>query len=306
MNCESTLRAKWKLTDKEKITENLYRFDFCSKHFQVKPFGHTFNWFARHFILRRVQDPYLARTYTTAFSLKKENAKFRQDLIKYFEDSMSGKSPDPNSLQYPTVTDELSLFIKYYDFKGGLAQAVHQSEVGKDEFYIEGPLGRGILLGEKIQGDIYFISAGTGILPFLDLMHYFLIKTMHDVLKQKKPEADLSPFERLGMDFSHLDKTKIHFIGAFRSEEESYGLDIVTKLAELSTEYELPVFIAMTTCKSGEHVLKHDGRIDEDFLMRVVKPNGECYYVCGTPSFNREIPGILEGLGVEKESIVIV
>jgi predicted ferric reductase len=41
-----------------------------------------------------------------------------------------------------------------------------------------GPYGRGLRLNSKSKGFYIIIAAGTGILPFIDLFHFLLLKTL--------------------------------------------------------------------------------------------------------------------------------
>ena len=41
-------------------------------------------------------------------------------------------------------------------------------------YLVSGPYGKGLLLDEKVAGEVVVITGGTGILPFLDLFDYML------------------------------------------------------------------------------------------------------------------------------------
>lgn len=46
------------------------------------------------------------------------------------------------------------------------------------KFSIMGPYGRGLRLKPKSRGFYIIIAAGTGVLPFIDLFHFLLQKTL--------------------------------------------------------------------------------------------------------------------------------
>jgi NAD(P)H-flavin reductase len=52
------------------------------------------------------------------------------------------------------------------------------SSQAEKKFSILGPYGRGLRLKPKSKGYFIIIAAGTGILPFIDLFHFLLEKTL--------------------------------------------------------------------------------------------------------------------------------
>lgn len=57
-------------------------------------------------------------------------------------------------------------------------------------FSINGPYGRGLRLKGKMKNGFYIIiAAGTGVLPFIDLFHYLLLKTLYKLVVQKAGEV---------------------------------------------------------------------------------------------------------------------
>ena len=52
-----------------------------------------------------------------------------------------------------------------------------------EEYYIEGPYGTSLGLPE--HGKIVLICGGTGLFPVLDLLDYFLKKTVYELLLQQ-------------------------------------------------------------------------------------------------------------------------
>jgi predicted ferric reductase len=51
-----------------------------------------------------------------------------------------------------------------------------------------GPYGRGLRLNRKSKGFYIIIAAGTGILPFIDLFHFMLQKTLFRLIYQTAGE----------------------------------------------------------------------------------------------------------------------
>jgi len=82
------------------------------------------------------------------------------------------------------------LYIREYDFVNGFSKQIHSWDPdtkSKEESHvmIYGPIGRGLELKGNTKGTIYIICAGTGVIPFLDLLHFMLLKTMYKVLLEK-------------------------------------------------------------------------------------------------------------------------
>lgn len=50
---------------------------------------------------------------------------------------------------------------------------------------IKGPYGRGLKLKPMSKGYYIIVAAGTGIVPFVDLFHYLLQKTLIKLIKAR-------------------------------------------------------------------------------------------------------------------------
>jgi len=64
---------------------------------------------------------------------------------------------------------------------------------------IEGPIGKGLGLKVGDKGKHIAIIAGTGLIPFLDLLDYLLTKSMYEVLANK---LGLTPIEATNLSSS--------------------------------------------------------------------------------------------------------
>ena len=56
-------------------------------------------------------------------------------------------------------------------------------------FKLMGPYGRGLRLKGRSKGFHIIIAAGTGVLPFIDLFHYLLQKTLIKLIGAKAGEV---------------------------------------------------------------------------------------------------------------------
>lgn len=295
----------WKLTYKQTISSNLSRFDFKTADFFVKPVGKTITWFGRHFSIRfKESGDGKTRLYTTCLSLCENLREFRKGLVQNLLEG-HGKIPE-----FVMNSDILPLFIKKYDFPDmpvGFSRDIHNVDVNDDRrtlFAIEGPMGRGLELGD-LNGNIVFICAGTGILPFLDFLNFLLMRSIYQVFKAKgSPLA--SKIEEIGLDLRLEQKIKVNFYGAFPNESDTYGLEILTSLAEISNKFGLDVFEAKLSSSSNEFIKQVKGRFDEKYIRTHVDLKASKYFVCGPPAFNTSVPRDLNANGVAMEKIELV
>lgn len=63
------------------------------------------------------------------------------------------------------------------------------SQVEK-KFTILGPYGRGLRLKPKSKGYYIIVAAGTGILPFIDLFHFLLQKTLIKLVASRSGDIE--------------------------------------------------------------------------------------------------------------------
>lgn len=102
--------------------------------------------------------------------------KYREALIKDFENRTEGaQNKIEESIDYPSQTSVLPLIIKTYDVAGALSKTVKDSNKG-DLFNIQGPVGNGMEIRPNFSGECVIVAAGTGILPFIDLLDLLLKK----------------------------------------------------------------------------------------------------------------------------------
>ena len=68
-------------------------------------------------------------------------------------------------------------------YRGGVFTNFMFSSWKDKSFSVMGPYGRGLRLTGKMKGGFYIIiAAGTGVLPFIDLFHFLLIKTLYRLI----------------------------------------------------------------------------------------------------------------------------
>ena len=112
----------------------------------------------------RVNGATLKRQYTVANCMRPT---FYKELVRCLQGQVAADSfrfhflnQDPTELIYLT--------IKNYQVKNGLSKRIFESK--NHLFKIKGPMGKGLGLTEYSEGNYVAFTAGTGILPFMDLV----------------------------------------------------------------------------------------------------------------------------------------
>lgn len=103
------------------------------------------------------------------------------------------------------------------------------------------------------------------------------------------------------------------FLGIFRhlaGQGELGGNQLIysnKSPADIICEKELRFYFAdkvLFTCTRGTFAGYLDQRVDEGFLQTHVADSGQYFYVCGPPSFVKDVNKALAGQGVESTSLV--
>lgn len=93
----------------------------------------------------------------------------------------------------------------------------------ESEYFIKGPVGKGLDLSSLSKGNHVFFCGGTGVLPFLDTFAYFLRKAINEF------EPENSMFADENFDDSN-DELFISVYAFFTKKDESIGLEILESL----------------------------------------------------------------------------
>ena len=113
--------------------------------------------------------------------------RFKESYKTYYMDSTHSLI-DENQDYLENSTSTLTFCIKRY--RSGVLTNFMFSSWKDKAFTINGPYGRGLRLKGKMKNGFYvIIGAGTGVLPFVDLFHYLLLKTLYRLVAQKAGEV---------------------------------------------------------------------------------------------------------------------
>lgn len=217
---------------------------------------------------------------------------------------------------------------------------------------IRGPFGLGISMPENATGHYVIICGGTGILPFLDLFFLLLKKSAYQYFDEKDA-ANGTSIGRLfksenythlfrdkssegkayglennshGMDYDHHDHhggkntnkfgAKFTFYGAFRSDADFYGREIIDNLYKIGQETGNGGFFngLAKISKRNDHDYQYSiPTTKERFTEKFFRSQGisaqnqaDRYLICGPPRMMQGTPVALKACGVDPNRIELV
>jgi len=320
---KSLNKDTWKIVSMKPVTETVTMVSFENENYKVKNYGESLSWLGRHFHVSFNNERSGVRLYTTAMALSDANIELRHMIFKYFDDILSledsVKQEEEVSFEeknfdfFTEPQTSLPLFIKNYaQFPQGLSSKIHQVHLDDpkhNNFWVEGPLGRGLEMSpESLKGHMVIICAGTGLLPMIDFLSVLLWKNMYEILKEKVGVEKAEKINVLGLPFHNwMNGLDVTFMGSFVDEREVLGLDIIKKLAEISKRYGKNNFRAFMKGYGDENIERITERFSRDLYSKNIDVSKEeRYLICGPPTFNKQAVRNLLKLGVMKERIMLV
>ena len=314
-NISITLKPMiWHLASKTTFSPHITKFNFISEKFNVMNYIPGTSWIGKHFLIYLAKNTARRKPYTTVLCMTDDNIELRKAILSYFQIIITQKNSeieDKNLFLSPINLEEPSKFLpfilKKYNGKT-FSNALHSIN-NRESVHIEGPYGRGMELPLKASGRYILLATGTGILPFLDLLNYFMMKTILDVMKDKKIDQEIiNSVNVFGEEYDkYLDPSfRLELYGAFPHINEIIGLDILKTLAELSSLYEKNNFMAKIKGYSDAYISNLDKRISRDLLREITRNDFERILICGTTTFNHDTVLMLRKLQISDDKIFIV
>jgi hypothetical protein len=171
----------------------------------------------------------LNRQYTQAFCM---TSTVYENLLRLAEDPTDTGAAAEISKEIQESSHEFCyLTIKNYAEARGLSHFVHQ-DIGSQSqiFEIKGRMG--LSLGVQSQGTHIAFAAGTGILPFIDLVAHLLLVLIsgNGTAVNSDSGADLL---QGSANRVNPDTFKLVLYTSFLDEEEAVGLELIAALQEL-------------------------------------------------------------------------
>ena len=140
--------------------------------------------------------------------------------------------------------------------------------------------------------------------------NFILFKSMYLALKKQFGEKVAQQIDpNRADDYEHAlnGNFKLVIYAAFAPGEENFGYDIIKKTAEINAKYDLSLFEAHVKGVGDDlYVKKITKHIDEQFITERVNKDASRCYVCGNPSFNKNVPEFLEKLGIDPLKVMLV
>lgn len=160
---------------------------------------------------------------------------------------------------------------------------------------------------DNFSGRVAIIAAGTGILPFIDLLDLLYKKTIYQALSLAgKDTSVVKPEQNYDKLFSG---SKFKLLCAFRSLEDFVGWEWIDQMAQVSKDKELNNFecvVRLKDNKAFEGVRKVSNRFDAKFLKKELSEGFDKIWLCATPEMHEILYQALVKIGINENKIVFV
>lgn len=203
----------WTLEKTEPLTETISYFGFHCESLTFRLTLDSVDSFGRYFLISSEDEKISTRPYTMILCMATPNVEFRNQLIKLADSIINKQQASQVPIPVP-FHHELPFIIKKYNSINGMSEFIHlDNRQGK--YKILGPYG--VSFGLPEQGHFAIICGGTGLLPFLDLLDYFLRYTIYEALLRV---AGAEVAQYANMSKTQYRKYAITLILAVKSEDE--------------------------------------------------------------------------------------
>ena len=265
---------------KSELTKDIWRVVFENKQLSIKKFYKGLNLAGRGFIISSPRNQ-VSRYYTTCNCM---GVKIYEEYRTAFLACINHK---PYTRKYKSVEEHyrdedntLELVIKFYkETQTGITRQIDDAS-GSDEFYIDGPHGKGFnFTPENSDGTHVIFMGGTGALPFMDLFAYLGRK----ILKENSPDYSIFPDEK----FTDLHpNAKFVVYGYFPTRDRSVGLEFCEMIDALHKIFKSNAFQfnPVFTREGGGRLTEQ--KIDEILTSIYLNSIIKRLLVCGPPPQN--------------------
>lgn len=295
------------LVSKQEIAENIFQYKFKSqKGMQFAKILPGVYSLGRHYSLSSLELN-KTRYYSISMCLSEEIKRKHFELIQNVKKIESGLEvvnvEIPEDKMY---CDEFNLYIKKYNFKNGLSgYVVKFNDDMQTDLIIRGPVGTGLNLFNNIRGTNVIFAAGTGIIPFIDLIAFTVRYVTYQICKNefKGKENLILNKEKTIFDSIKEHQFKICLFATFSSPLSALYMDICEALSALDSKYNMNIFKLHIKNSNGE-------KWDKEFVGRNLseeKGKVEKVFIVGPVSFMENVEeAVIESGLAAKETIVKV
>ncbi|KAL4484235.1 hypothetical protein ABPG72_003519 [Tetrahymena utriculariae] len=296
----------FKLIKKTQISESTSQFDFQANDLQVKNILQGVSWIGRHFIIK-TQNSSKSRLYTQLNCMTDENVNLRQYIVNFVKNKLEKQNTGNIDVKtFNKYSQTLPFIIKKYNFSGALSKLIHEQN-SQISYQIYGPLGNGLGFSQLTKNKkICIMSAGTGILPFLDLFDFLLKKQVQQTVPDHAKELD--PFN---INYNqYFEGCQFTVYAAFLQFDDFVGKEWIMYLNQLSKQAQNNLFKLVLKINNGqipENVEKLQYQGYQELIMNEIKNDSyDKIYICGPPvMFNKTIEALQKNQ-VESSKIFIV
>ena len=249
----------WTLSSSTSVSSTVYCLEFSSDAWDVSRDPPGYEWMGKHFLVSATVNKERVNRY---YSLILVNLAVWADEVR-----KSGKVASNYNIS--KNESNLRLYVKKYE-KGKLSPHVCGLNIG-DQLHFKGPLGPGLCLQSLIEEDYIAFGAGTGILPFLDLVY--------SIWQQ------------------HATKIKLHLYVTFKFRKESFAIDLLEATAERFPK-NLKLYLRI------EESLP---QMDQNILNNwVVLSKVHKVWICGPPGFNNRFRKLMLSQNYSDDKIILL
>ena len=274
-------RMTWQLCSRTaEADQHIVRFSFSILNHKAVNYAAGVEWIGKHFRLTATIAGRKVRRYYSLVLCLTPKARTRwiasaqsmgQDLPSVPQQTKQGDTGE---------TECVELVVKRYD-QGVFSSFIHAMKVG-EEVEARGPLGPGLRLTKTSTGKHLALAAGTGVLPFLDLVHFLWWK------EANSPDYISDP--------STLAHFSLHLVLFLRTRSEAIGLDLLEAthaqcVASQSKRFTLTLSVDQPKPEKEEMVA---GLVGNE-VRRV--------WICGPAGFNTWGEDLVAGAGLDRSLI---
>ena len=253
---EESVFMKFKFIKQQKLNDHTCIAYFSSNFYQMGNQCESPEWLGKHFMIAYKKNmKHVMRYYSSIFV----------DIYQWSHE-LGLPSYDSSS-----DTDGAVKFI-YKVYPGGKMSNYINELKDNAEVMLRGPLGPGLLM-KSLEGTYLALGGGTGLVPFLDLVHM--------------------AWKKYGRS---ADSFTLYLFAFFRSTKDGFGLEILQKVADECSWLKLRI------------VTDQDPKKKEapDEVKRIAKEGVEMAWICGPSGFNRTYGNSIAEQGVEKSRIILL
>lgn len=256
---ETLNSMNWILSNNVLLSSNTHCLEFMSLVWNLNPSPPGYEWIGKHFLVTYKANGFPASRYYSFVAVN----------LGVWADEATSQGFVCKEYNMSRSQERLRLHLKEYP-GGLLSPRLCNLNVGSIVNF-KGPLGPGLCI-ESIENKEYLIlGAGTGILPFLDLIYKVWL--------------------------GNVPNACFYVYMSFRREEESFALDLVQ-----ATAFKYP-----NQVKFYSRVGQAGFQQESEFWKNIFPlKTAEKAWVCGPPAFNRKVQRILSNDGMEPNKIILL